>query len=54
MNCAAPDQPNMISLLVNGTEAQKQTYLWPLANGDIRSCFAMTEPHPAPVPTHPC
>lgn len=46
MNCAAPDQPNMISLLVNGTEAQRQTYLWPLANGDIRSCFAMTEPHP--------
>jgi acyl-CoA dehydrogenase len=46
LNCAAPDQPNMISLLRNGTEAQKQTYLWPLANGDIRSCFAMTEPHP--------
>ncbi len=46
MNCAAPDQPNMISLLRSGTEAQKQVYLWPLANGDIRSCFAMTEPHP--------
>jgi acyl-CoA dehydrogenase len=46
MNCAAPDQPNMISLFENGTEAQKQTYLWPLANGDIRSCFAMTEPQP--------
>jgi acyl-CoA dehydrogenase len=46
MNCAAPDQPNMISLLGNGSEAQKQKYLWPLVNGDIRSCFAMTEPHP--------
>ena len=46
MNCAAPDQPNMISLLRQGTETQKSTYLWPLANGEIRSCFAMTEPHP--------
>lgn len=46
MNCAAPDQPNMISLLRHGTDAQQQAYLWPLANGDIRSCFAMTEPHP--------
>ena len=46
MNCAAPDQPNMISLLRSGTEAQKRAYLWPLAEGDIRSCFAMTEPHP--------
>ena len=46
MNCSAPDQPNMISLLHSGTEAQKRTYLWPLANGDMRSCFAMTEPHP--------
>lgn len=46
MNCAVPDQPNMISLLHNGTDAQKDKDLWPLANGDIRSCFAMTEPHP--------
>jgi acyl-CoA dehydrogenase len=46
MNCAAPDQPNMISLLRQGTDAQKKAYLWPLANGKIRSCFAMTEPHP--------
>ncbi|CAN5633509.1 acyl-CoA dehydrogenase family protein [soil metagenome] len=46
MNCAAPDQPNMISLLRSGTQAQQHKYLWPLAQGDIRSCFAMTEPHP--------
>jgi acyl-CoA dehydrogenase len=46
MNCAAPDQPNMISLLRQGTEAQKRTYLQPLAAGEIRSCFAMTEPAP--------
>ncbi len=46
MNCAAPDQPNMISLLRQGTQAQRQAYLVPLANGEIRSCFAMTEPHP--------
>jgi acyl-CoA dehydrogenase len=46
LNCAAPDQPNMISLLRQGTQPQQQRYLWPLANGEIRSCFAMTEPHP--------
>lgn len=46
MNCAPPDQPNMISLLRCGTEAQKQRYLVPLAAGALRSCFAMTEPAP--------
>lgn len=46
LNCAAPDQPNMISLMRSGTLAQQNTYLRPLANGGIRSCFAMTEPHP--------
>ncbi|MCV0439393.1 MAG: acyl-CoA dehydrogenase family protein [Hydrogenophaga sp.] len=46
MNCAAPDQPNMISLLSQGTAAQQRRYLEPLAAGQIRSCFAMTEPAP--------
>lgn len=46
MNCAAPDQPNMISLLRQGTPAQRRAYLEPLAEGRIRSCFAMTEPAP--------
>ena len=46
MNCAAPDQPNMISLLAQGTPAQQEQYLRPLAAGQIRSCFAMTEPAP--------
>jgi acyl-CoA dehydrogenase len=46
MNCAAPDQPNMISLLRQGTAAQQRRYLAPLAAGELRSCFAMTEPAP--------
>jgi acyl-CoA dehydrogenase len=46
MNCAAPDQPNMISLLRQGTAEQQRTWLEPLAAGRIRSCFAMTEPAP--------
>ncbi|MDR6538567.1 acyl-CoA dehydrogenase family protein [Variovorax soli] len=46
LNCAAPDQPNMISLLQQGTPAQQLRYLRPLAEGRVRSCFAMTEPAP--------
>ena len=46
MNCAAPDQPNMISLLRLGTPQQRREYLEPLAAGRLRSCFAMTEPAP--------
>jgi len=46
LNCAAPDQPNMISLLRQGTPAQRKAYLEPLAAGRVRSCFAMTEPAP--------
>ena len=46
LNCAAPDQPNMISLLRQGTAEQHRLWLDPLAAGRIRSCFAMTEPAP--------
>lgn len=46
LNCAPPDQPNMINLLVLGTAAQHRRYLAPLAAGRVRSCFAMTEPEP--------
>jgi acyl-CoA dehydrogenase len=45
-NCAAPDEGNMHLLEVVGSEEQKQRYLAPLAAGDTRSCFAMTEPAP--------
>jgi acyl-CoA dehydrogenase len=44
LHCAAPDEGNMNLLAKVGTEAQQQRWLAPLVAGDIRSCFAMTEP----------
>ncbi|MBA3530298.1 MAG: acyl-CoA dehydrogenase family protein [Ardenticatenales bacterium] len=46
-NCQAPDIGNSELLLSHGTEAQRDRYLMPLARGEIRSCFAMTEPEHA-------
>jgi acyl-CoA dehydrogenase len=46
LNCAAPDEGNMHLLNVIASPAQRERYLAPLAAGEVRSCFAMTEPAP--------
>jgi acyl-CoA dehydrogenase len=46
MHCAAPDEGNMHMLEVIANERQKEQFLRPLAEARVRSCFAMTEPHP--------
>lgn len=46
LNIAAPDEGNMHMLEEIATPEQKDRYLRPLAAGDLRSCFAMTEPAP--------
>lgn len=47
VNCQAPDVGNMEILHAFGTPEQKERFLAPLARGEIRSCFAMTEPENA-------
>jgi acyl-CoA dehydrogenase len=52
-NCQAPDVGNMELLMSHGTPAQRERWLAPLARGEIRSCFSMTEPeHAGSNPTH--
>jgi acyl-CoA dehydrogenase len=47
LNCHAPDEGNMHTLLHYGTPEQHEKYLRPLVDGECRSCFAMTEPEVA-------
>jgi alkylation response protein AidB-like acyl-CoA dehydrogenase len=50
-NCQAPDAGNMELLREFATDDQKERWLLPLARGEVRSCFAMTEPdHPGSNP----
>ncbi|WP_460772804.1 acyl-CoA dehydrogenase family protein [Microbacterium sp. GXF7504] len=46
LNCMAPDEGNMSLLERVATPAQQERYLRPLVAGEVRSSFAMTEPHP--------
>lgn len=46
LNCMAPDEGNMHMLELIASDAQKEKFLLPLASGEVRSCFGMSEPHP--------
>ncbi|MEL6316208.1 MAG: acyl-CoA dehydrogenase family protein [Pseudomonadota bacterium] len=50
LNCAAPDDGNMMVLEKVATEAQKARWLQPIIDGSARSAFAMTEPQPGDGP----
>ena len=57
LNCQAPDEGNMHTMLHFATPEQTEKYLRPLCDGWIRSCFAMTEPEvagsdPTQIRTH--
>ena len=47
LNCQAPDEGNMHTLLHWANDEQKEKYLRPLCEGSVMSCFAMTEPEVA-------
>ncbi len=52
-HCQAPDVGNMELLALHGSPEQRKRFLEPLARGEIRSCFAMTEPqHAGSNPVH--
>jgi acyl-CoA dehydrogenase len=46
LGCSAPDEGNVHLLHMIGSADQRRKYLQPLAAGEVRSCFAMTEPPP--------
>src|SRR5689334_20727912 len=45
--CQAPDSGNSEIIALAGTDAQKQRWLFPLLNGELKSAFSMTEPETA-------